>query len=115
MKYPWKGNARELENVIERALALSSADQIDLADLPAADFDEGGGRDGEDALLRPIAERHLSLRQVEDLYIDEVMLLTSGNKVQAAKILGIDRKTLYRRAERSARRGLPKEGGGPQP
>jgi DNA-binding protein Fis len=40
---------------------------------------------------------------VEDLYIEEVMRLTGGNKVQAAKILGIDRKTLYRRAERSVR------------
>jgi DNA-binding NtrC family response regulator len=115
MKYPWKGNARELENVIERALALSDGDQIDVADLPAADFDEGGGRGGRDAFLHSMADRHLSLRQVEDLYIDEVMLRTSGNKVQAAKILGIDRKTLYRRAERSARRGLPKDGGGPQP
>jgi DNA-binding NtrC family response regulator len=105
MQFPWKGNARELENVIERALALSSDDQIDLADLPGADLDGSGGRDAADEFPRSAAQRRLSLREVEDLYIEEVMRLTAGNKVQAAKILGIDRKTLYRRAERSVRRG----------
>jgi DNA-binding NtrC family response regulator len=106
MQFPWKGNARELENVIERALALSSDDQIDLADLPGADLDGSGGRDAADEFPRGAAQRRLSLREVEDLYIEEVMRLTAGNKVQAAKILGIDRKTLYRRAERSVRRGV---------
>jgi len=106
MQFPWKGNARELENVIERALALSSDDQIDLSDLPGADLDGSGQRDAADEFPRSAAQRRLSLRDVEDLYIEEVMRLTSGNKVQAAKILGIDRKTLYRRAERSVRRGV---------
>jgi len=106
MQLPWKGNARELENVIERALILSSADQIDLADLPGVDLDGSGGRDAADEFPRSAAQRRLSLREVEDLYIEEVMRLTAGNKVQAAKILGIDRKTLYRRAERSVRRGV---------
>jgi DNA-binding NtrC family response regulator len=106
MKYPWKGNARELENVIERAIALSGGDQIDLADLPVTDIDESGGGDAADGFPRCTAQRRLSLREVEDLYIEEVMRLTGGNKVQAARILGIDRKTLYRRAERSVRRGM---------
>jgi two-component system response regulator AtoC len=100
---PWKGNARELENVIERALALSDAPEIGTADLPlgavaplpeappAADF------------LRSASERRLSLREVEERYIEEILRLAGGNKVRAARILGIDRKTLYRRAERSAR------------
>ncbi len=70
-----------------------------------ADCDDTVGRDTVDGFPRGIAQRRMSLREVEDLYIEEVMRLTGGNKVQAAKILGIDRKTLYRRAERSVRRG----------
>ena len=56
---------------------------------------------------------NLSLREVEDLYIEEVLRLADGNKVQAAKILGIDRKTLYRRAEKSVRRGVRPERSSP--
>ena len=51
-------------------------------------------------MLRSAAHRKLPVDEVIDLYIDEVMSLTGGNKVRAAAILGIDRKTLYRRAER---------------
>ncbi len=113
MTYPWKGNARELENAIERAIALSNDEQIDLADLPVADSDDGGARDAGDGFPRRTAQRHLSLREVEDLYIEEVLRLTDGNKVQAAKVLGIDRKTLYRRAEKSVRRGVRPERSSP--
>jgi len=62
----------------------------------------GDGEDGETttAFLRSAAERRLKLREVEDLYIDEIMKLTNGNKVHASKLLGVDRKTLYRRMER---------------
>jgi DNA-binding NtrC family response regulator len=100
---PWRGNARELENVIERALALSDSPEIGPEDLP---FAVPGGTEEADpatALLRSAAERQLTLRDLEERYIDQILQLTGGNKVQAARILGIDRKTLYRRAERSER------------
>jgi DNA-binding NtrC family response regulator len=100
---PWKGNARELENVIERALALSDSAEIGPEDLPFSHEDGEPPVGGADALLRSAAEERLPLRDLEDRYIDQIMELTRGNKVQAAKILGIDRKTLYRRAERRAR------------
>jgi DNA-binding protein Fis len=51
-------------------------------------------------LTHAAAEDRLTLRELEDRYIDEIMRITDGNKVHAAKILGINRKTLYRRAER---------------
>jgi DNA-binding protein Fis len=51
-------------------------------------------------VIRQALERRLSLAQLEELYIDHVLDSTHGNKVQAARILGINRRTLYRRGER---------------
>jgi DNA-binding NtrC family response regulator len=100
---PWKGNARELENVIERALALTDDDEISPEDLPLPSADRAAGAAPGEGSLRECARRGLSLHDVEERYIQEILAETGGNKVRAARILGIDRKTLYRRAERSAR------------
>jgi DNA-binding NtrC family response regulator len=96
---PWEGNARELENVIERALALSDNAEICPADLPLADAE---GPDTLDApsLAQGALERRFTLAQLEDLYVNQVLEHTRGNKVQAARILGINRRTLYRRGDR---------------
>jgi DNA-binding NtrC family response regulator len=101
---PWRGNARELENVIERAVALAEGDEIQPEDLPLGDraVSDARARPAE-ALVRDGAQRGLSLGELEDLYIDEILRRTGGNKVRAAHLLGIDRKTLYRRAERKVR------------
>jgi len=101
----WKGNARELENVLERALALSDAEELGVDDLPLGSTGISQENSGTDAALQCAARDRLSLRELEERYIDEVLGLTNGNKVQAAKILGIDRKTLYRRAERRKHTG----------
>jgi DNA-binding NtrC family response regulator len=100
----WKGNARELENVIERALALSESAEITADDLPLAPAPGEAPEGAEQAFVRACARRRLTLREVEDLYTDEVLAATGGNKVHASRILGIDRKTLYRRAERRTRK-----------
>ena len=99
----WKGNARELENVIERSLALSDAPELGAADLPLGAVAPPLDAPPTAGFLRAAGERRLSLREVEERYIEEILRLAGGNKVRAARILGIDRKTLYRRAERSAR------------
>jgi len=97
----WKGNARELENVVERALALSDASEIDAEDLQLdSAAGEARSNPSPSALTYTAADNQLTLRELEDRYIEEVMRMTDGNKVHAARILGIDRKTLYRRAER---------------
>ncbi len=100
---PWRGNARELENTVERVLALTEADPVDADDLtlPAT---PGTAEDGPgDGFLARAAQRGIPLSEIQDRYIDAVLAHTNQNKVRAARILGIDRKTLYRRAERRQR------------
>jgi DNA-binding NtrC family response regulator len=104
MTCPWRGNARELENVIERALALVDSEEIGSEDLPLGSAVGQGTEGSERTLVRACVHRKLTLRDVEDLYIHEVLSATGGNKVHASRILGIDRKTLYRRAERGSAR-----------
>jgi DNA-binding NtrC family response regulator len=87
-------------------MALTDASEIGAEDLPFAG--SAGAEEAQAAaeLLRSAAEQRLTLRELEERYIDQILRLTGGNKVQAARILGIDRKTLYRRAERSERENL---------
>jgi DNA-binding NtrC family response regulator len=107
---PWRGNARELENLVERALALSDKEVIDVGDLPLEGTARASERDAEGPLgLADAARRGLSMRELEDLYIDEVLALTGGKKGEAARLLGIDRKTLYRREGRRKSDGRPAE------
>jgi two-component system response regulator AtoC len=109
----WEGNARELENVIERAVALRDGPEIGPEDLPLPDDEESSDAGGDSrSLLRDALERQLSLSELEDLYIDQVLESTNGNKVQAARILGINRRTLYRRGERRQAGPDEKEAGG---
>jgi DNA-binding NtrC family response regulator len=106
----WEGNARELENVIERAIALCEGSEIGPEDLPLPEEEAGaatpervgaGGEAGE--LLQQALARRLTLGELENLYIDQVLEHTGGNKVQAARILGINRRTIYRRGDRRMR------------
>ena len=100
-RYPWQGNARELENVIEHALARSSHRELRVEDLllPGADDEPATAGANGGSMLDRAAERRLTLRELGDLYIARILELTGGNKVQAAKVLGINRRTLYRRGD----------------
>ena len=100
----WEGNARELENLIERALALSDGAEIGVADLPIERDEDAASVSDATSLVQDALDRHLKLADLEDLYINRVLAHTGGNKVHAARILGINRRTLYRRGERSCAR-----------
>jgi DNA-binding NtrC family response regulator len=99
----WRGNARELENAIERALVLAEGDEIQVEDLRARDARGEPEVDAAALMIQSAAESSLSLQELGERYTEEILRRCGGNKVHAAAILKIDRKTLYRRAERRAR------------
>jgi len=94
LAYPWPGNVRELRNVIERALALTCHDRITIEDLPDHLLRPSGEFPGLAGSLDP--EALLPLAEMEQRYIRHVLDQVGGNRTMAARILGIDRKTLYR-------------------
>src|SRR6185295_15294835 len=89
----WPGNVRELENVIERAVTLSRGEKITPEDLPPTIQ----GARGDRRVFDEAADRILPLQDIEKEYIMRILEKTGGNKYQAAQVLGIDRKTLYRK------------------
>ena len=96
LEYPWPGNVRELSNCIERAVALTRGSHIDDGDLPDKVRDYRGHHvlvTGDDP------SELVSLEEVERRYIERVIEATHGNQSQAARILGLDRKTLHRKLE----------------
>lgn len=93
MDYSWPGNVRELENVVERAVTLAQSDKIVLEDLPPVIRETSGERQ----VIENAVEHLLSLEELEGIYIRRILEKNGGNKYQAAQVLGIDRKTLYRK------------------
>ena len=91
LRYPWPGNVRELENVIERAVTLGKGPLITPEDLP--DLVREEHRQEYEALL----EGDLSLEELEKEYIKRTLRKTQGHQTRTAAILGIDRRTLYRK------------------
>jgi two-component system response regulator HydG len=92
MTHPFPGNVRELENAIQAAVALAPGDEISEQDLR---LDQDSGESA-----RSIAG--LSLSEVERRHIDRVLHEVGGNRQEAARVLGIDRSTLYRKLQRFA-------------
>jgi DNA-binding NtrC family response regulator len=95
VRYHWPGNIRELENVIGNACMMAQGDRIDVRDLPEELKTEVAQAATED-------EEDLPLAEMERRYAVRVLAHVAGNKVRAAKILGINRATLYRLLQRQA-------------
>jgi transcriptional regulator with PAS, ATPase and Fis domain len=91
--YGWPGNVRELEHAIERAIALSTSEFLLPDDLPP-ELREEPTREP-----RLLATR-MTLEEMKRWYVTKVLDEVGGNKLRAAEILGIDRRTLYRILER---------------
>jgi DNA-binding NtrC family response regulator len=102
--YPFPGNVRELQNAVERAIAFCDQSQIDRRHLPGRIANFVASQPDLPSLSRAAAkpDSHKSIETLPSLdtvqrdYINEVMIMTHGNKRRAADILGVTRRTLYR-------------------
>jgi two-component system response regulator AtoC len=97
MSYSWPGNVRELQNCIERAVAFARFDELTVDDLPekirnyrSADVSIPGVKPHE----------IMTMDEVERRYITRILKQLDGNKTMAADVLGLDRRTLYRKLDR---------------
>jgi two-component system response regulator HydG len=95
--YAWPGNVRELRNCIERAVTLTDHEKIVVEDLP----ERIRNYRTTDLMLESSDAATLPpMEEVERRYVEKVMREVGGNKAQAARILGYDRKRLYRKLKR---------------
>ena len=103
MSYDWPGNVREVENCVQRALALGSGSVIQMKDLPSnlLHHVKDGTQDQETATLKQL-ERRAILQALE---------ATHGDRLRAAKQLGIGKTTIYRKIKEY---GIEESGGGRQ-
>jgi two-component system response regulator HydG len=96
LDYDWPGNVRELENCIERAIAICGGSQIALSHLPTKIQQYEPARI---ELSMSAPAEMITLDEMERRYVRQVLASVSGNKTHAARVLGIDRRSLYRRLE----------------
>ena len=92
--YDWPGNVRELENCVERTMAIGRLNQITVEDLPDKIRDH---HRIETITATGMPGEMITLEEIERRYVRQVLLATNNNKTDAARILGIDRRSLYRR------------------
>jgi len=99
LAYHWPGNVRELRNVIERAVALTSHDQLIIEDFP----NQIRHQESDATLPVSLVEtgQILPLEEMERRYIRQVLDQLNDNRSLAARLLGVDRKTLYRKLKDS--------------
>ncbi|MGH7285513.1 MAG: sigma-54-dependent transcriptional regulator [Polyangiaceae bacterium] len=95
--YSWPGNVRELQNSMERAVALTRLEEICVDDLPEKIRDY---RSSHVVVAGDDPAELVPLDEVERRYILRVLDAVAGNKTAAARVLGLERKTLYRKLER---------------
>jgi two-component system response regulator AtoC len=94
LEYPWPGNVRELQNCMERAVTLTSFEELTLEDLP-----DNVMNYAKTQFVVPVDNptELLPLAQIEKRYILEVLRSVQGQKSLAAKVLGVNRRTLHRK------------------
>jgi len=91
--HAWPGNVRELRNVVERAVLLARDEAISVEHMGLENASPSTTSDDGSSLVLPVRDR--SLRNVERALIERVLVETEGNRSQAARLLGVNRATLY--------------------
>ena len=89
--HKWKGNIRELKNVVERSVILADGDSLDISTLPLEILQTDPSNDSQ--------HNSLSLSEIEKEHIKKILYLSKGNKTKSAEMLGIGLTTLYRKIE----------------
>ncbi len=100
MAYDWPGNVRELENAVERAVALGSGPILHMGDLPS-NLQQGGSDRSLDS------DELTTLEEMERRAILRALRETNGDKLAAARLLGIGKTTLYRKLKQYGAEGAP--------
>jgi DNA-binding NtrC family response regulator len=107
LAYSWPGNVRELQNCIERAIALTQHDRIVVEDLPET---VRAYKRSHVLIATDDPSELVPLSEVERRYILRVLEAVGGNKTSAAQVLGVTRKTLYRKLDEYSSAGDGKSG-----
>jgi two-component system response regulator HydG len=97
LNYSWPGNVRELENCIERAVVFTRFEELIVEDLPGKIRNYNRS---QILIASDDPSELVSLEEAERRYILRVLEAVGGNKSAAARVLGLDRRTLYRKIER---------------
>jgi DNA-binding NtrC family response regulator len=98
MTYPWPGNVRELRSEIERAVVLCQKDRVELGDLSPT-LRSGGSLSAESEFRPVFAEGGLTMQEAEKQIILRALRECKGNRTQAAKKIGMSRRTLHRKLQ----------------
>ena len=113
-KYPWPGNIRELENIIERAINIVETDEITIKDLPfelqklsgensldkegiTFDTADNIGSNQKDNSYADLYDKKMNLEKDE---LVRALIINNGNAIKSAQQLGISRRTLYRKMDK---------------
>lgn len=105
--YDWPGNVRQLENLIERAVLLSRGDEVEVEDLDLM----GPRRAPMSSPLEQLLSEQVPLEEVERRLLTLALARSGGNQTQAARLLGLTRRTLQYRMEKYKLRSQPEPAG----
>ena len=94
-KYPWPGNVRELKNCIESMVVVSTKDILDVEDIPDHILQRS-----DEAPTSPSLVAGMTIEEAERDLIKSTLATVGGNREEAAKMLGIGERTLYRKLDR---------------